>query len=152
MITYLLHQPIEISDLNHVMKMGCEKYNIQLNQGKSETNMLVRSNIPISPRFCDTVTFCGWNFCLTVPTSPGLQKVRRSDFMFDSGVSTKNTESPEHFIRLRGTVITSARLKPIVIDPTINCNRRILLTTFEASAFLSFRFYAICRVVYQPCQ
>ncbi|ODM87977.1 Telomerase reverse transcriptase [Orchesella cincta] len=89
---FITPEPIEISDLNHVMKMGCEKYNIQLNQGKSETNMLFHSS-----------------------------------------------ERHSHHI---------ARLKPIVIDPTINCNRRILLTTFEASAFLSFRFYAICRVVY----
>ncbi|ODM95005.1 Telomerase reverse transcriptase [Orchesella cincta] len=146
---FITPEPIEISDLNHVMKMGCEKYNIQLNQGKSETNMLVRSNIPISPRFCDTVTFCGWNFCLTCAhVSRDYKKYDGQDLCSTVAFQLKNTESPEHFIRLRGTVITSARLKPIVIDPTINCNRRILLTTFEASTFLSFRFYAICRVVY----
>lgn len=41
-----------------------------------------------------------------------------------------------------------ARLEPIVLDTTINCNKRILLTIFEASIVLAFRFYAICRVVY----
>lgn len=41
-----------------------------------------------------------------------------------------------------------ARLKPILLDPTINCAKRILLSTFEASIILGFRFYALCRVVY----
>lgn len=52
------------------------------------------------------------------------------------------------FLRLRGTTIVPARVKPILLDPAINCYKRILLSVFEASISLSYRFYAMCRVLY----
>ncbi|CAL8080710.1 unnamed protein product [Orchesella dallaii] len=147
---FITPSPTEILKLNQLMKFGCEKYKIELNEEKSESNMFVRSNIPVPTRGCDVVTFCGWNFCLTCGhVFRDYKKYNGQDLCSTVAFQlSSNIESPEHFIRLRGTVIVPARLKPIVLDPTINCSNRILLTAFEASVFLSFRFYAICRVVY----
>lgn len=41
-----------------------------------------------------------------------------------------------------------ARLKSIVVDPSINCPGRLLRTCYEAAISLGFRFYALCRVVF----
>ena len=45
-------------------------------------------------------------------------------------------------------MITPLRLKAIVLDPAVNCRERILITLFEASLMMAFRFYAACRVIY----
>lgn len=54
----------EVLNLMLLMKIGCEKFGFKMNEEKSENNVFVKSNVMTPKSNCETVTFCGWNFCV----------------------------------------------------------------------------------------
>lgn len=92
--------PEEILELTKLMKVGCDKIGVQLNEDKSASNIYVRSDVEISASSCETVTFCGWNFCITCGhVSRDFGKYSGQDFCSTiSFQMTEKTVSPEEYV------------------------------------------------------
>lgn len=78
---YITPDAAQVLNLMTLMKIGCENYGIKLNEEKSQTNVFVRSDLPVPSMKCESVTFCGWNICLSCGhVSRDFQKYEGQDF------------------------------------------------------------------------
>lgn len=88
--------PEEVLNLIQLVKIGCNKYGIRMNEEKFETNVFVTSQCAVSDLFCDHTTFCGWDFCFTYGhVSRDFKKYEGQDFCSTISFHLKGIKTPE---------------------------------------------------------